>query len=193
MCCSAGWSQDLLICTKESTACRRNTLVYTSAYINMNHKNLFYFKSSWLQIPAPGWAELHVEVSLSKILNPKSLLMCGWHPAWRPQPSAKGPAMSWRLVQGIPCPHPEIAGIGSSKKKTLQPHKRDKAVTDNGWIIPVPLSVVLIHICTVSPAGSWSSFVGLIVAWELAVATASLSSSKNGWSERLFFTALVFI
>ena len=35
-------------------------------------------RRSLVQIPAPGWAELHVEVSLSKILN-KLLLMCGWH------------------------------------------------------------------------------------------------------------------
>ena len=40
--------------------------------------------------------------------------------------------MSWRLVQGVPCPRPEIAGIGSSKTPR-DPIKRDKAVTDNGF------------------------------------------------------------
>ena len=44
---------------------------------------------SLVQIPAPGWAELHVEVSLSKILNPKLLLMCSWHLAWWPLPSVR--------------------------------------------------------------------------------------------------------
>ena len=39
---------------------------------------------SLVQIPASGWAELHVEVSLSKMLNLKLLLMCGWHLAWLP-------------------------------------------------------------------------------------------------------------
>ena len=44
--------------------------------------------------------------------------MCGWQLAWQPLPSAisEGPAMSWWLVQGVPCPRPETVGIGSSKK-----------------------------------------------------------------------------
>ena len=33
------------------------------------------------------WAELHVKVSLSKTLNQKLLLICGWHLAWWPLPS----------------------------------------------------------------------------------------------------------
>ena len=37
---------------------------------------------SLVQIPAPGSAELHVEVSLSEILNPTLL-------------TSEGPAMSW--------------------------------------------------------------------------------------------------
>ena len=44
---------------------------------------------SLVQIPALGWAELHVKVSLSKILNPKLLLMCGWHLARWPLPSLR--------------------------------------------------------------------------------------------------------
>ena len=44
--------------------------------------------------PAPGRAELHVQVSLSEILIPTLLI-------------SEGPAMSWRLVQGVPCPRPE--------------------------------------------------------------------------------------
>ena len=39
-------------------------------------------KRSLVQIPAPGKAELHVEVSLSEILNPTLLI-------------SEGPAMSW--------------------------------------------------------------------------------------------------
>ena len=47
---------------------------------------------SLVQTPALGRAELHVEVSLSKILNPKLLLMCSWHPACQP-PSVR--ALRW--------------------------------------------------------------------------------------------------
>ena len=77
-----------------------------------------------VQIPALGWAELHVKVSLSKILNPKLLLMCGWHLAWWPLPSVR--ALPW-------------AGSPTDSRAWLQqkpqrPHKRDKAVTDNGWM-----------------------------------------------------------
>ena len=49
---------------------------------------------SLVQIPAPGRVELHVEVSLSEILNPTLL-------------TSEGPVMSWRLIQGVPCPRPE--------------------------------------------------------------------------------------
>ena len=58
---------------------------------------------------------MHVEVSLSKILNPKLLLMGGWHLACTSAISV----MSWGLIQGVPCP--ETAGIGSSKSHLLQP------------------------------------------------------------------------
>ena len=34
----------------------------------------------------------------------------------------EGPAMSWQLVQGVPGPHPETAGIGSSKKPLMSLH-----------------------------------------------------------------------
>ena len=44
-----------------------------------------------VQISPLGRAELHVEVSLSEILNPTLLI-------------SEGPAMSWRLIQGVPCP-----------------------------------------------------------------------------------------
>ena len=46
---------------------------------------------------------------------------------------SEGPAMSWRLVQGVPCPRSETAGIGSSEKP-CDSMKKDKAVTDNGWM-----------------------------------------------------------
>ena len=58
---------------------------------------------SVVQIPAPGRVELHVEVSLSEILNPTLLI-------------SEGPVMSWRLVQGAPCPRPETSS------NTPQPH-----------------------------------------------------------------------
>ena len=35
----------------------------------------------------PWLPQLHVEVSLSKMLNPKLLLMSSWHLAWQPLPS----------------------------------------------------------------------------------------------------------
>ena len=47
--------------------------------------------------------------------------------------SSEGPAMSWRLVQGVPCPRPETAGTGSNKNP-CDPHEMDKVVTDNLWI-----------------------------------------------------------
>ena len=43
------------------------------------------------QIKSKLRTEQHVEVSLSKILNPTLLI-------------SEGPAMSWRLIQGVPCP-----------------------------------------------------------------------------------------
>ena len=49
---------------------------------------------SLVQILALGRAELHVEVSLSEILNPTLLI-------------SEGPVMSWQLVQRVPCPRPE--------------------------------------------------------------------------------------
>ena len=48
-----------------------------------------------------------------------------------------GPAMSWRLVQGVPRPRPETAWIGSSN-----PRKRDKAVTNNG-LMEVLISLIV--------------------------------------------------
>ena len=55
---------------------------------------------------------------------PKLLLMCGWHLAWWP--------LRW-AGHGVPCPRPETAGSDSSKNP-CDPIKRDKVVTDNGWI-----------------------------------------------------------
>ena len=57
---------------------------------------------SLVQIPAPGRAELHVEVSLSEILNPTL------------------------LVQGVPCPCPETR-LGLAPAATPRdPMERDK-------------------------------------------------------------------
>ena len=68
---------------------------------------------SLVQIPAPGRAELHVKVSLSEILNPTL-------------PISEGPAMRWRLVQGVPCPCPETR-LGLDPAATPRdPVERDK-------------------------------------------------------------------
>ena len=66
---------------------------------------------SLVQIPAK--AELHVEVSLSKILNPTLLI-------------SEGPAMSWRLVQGVPCPRPETRLGLAPAARPRDPMERDK-------------------------------------------------------------------
>ena len=74
---------------------------------------------SLAQIPAPGWAGLPVEVSVSKILTHWTL-NCSWcvvgtlHGGLCHQPCYE--------LATCPCPRPEIAGIGSSKNP-LQPHK----------------------------------------------------------------------
>ena len=68
---------------------------------------------SLVQILAPGKAEQHVEVSLSEILNPTLLI-------------SEGPAMSWRLVQGVPCPRPETR-LGLAPAATSRdPMERDE-------------------------------------------------------------------
>ena len=68
---------------------------------------------SLVQIPAPGRAELHAEVSLSETLNPTLLI-------------SEGTAMSWQLVQGVPCPCPEIR-LGLAPAATpCDPMERDK-------------------------------------------------------------------
>ena len=62
-------------------------------------------RRSLVQILAPwGGTELHVEVSLSKILNPKiahdvQLVLCL-------AAISTGPVMSHRLIQGVPWPSP---------------------------------------------------------------------------------------
>ena len=63
------------------------------------------FERSLVWIPAlPGWVELHVKVSLSKILNPKLLLMCSWHPAWQPPPSVYECVCEWvNVASTITC------------------------------------------------------------------------------------------
>ena len=68
---------------------------------------------SLVQIPAPGRAALHVEVSLSKILNPTLLI-------------SKGPVMNWRLVQGVPCPRHETRLGLAPAAKPRDPMERDK-------------------------------------------------------------------
>ena len=68
---------------------------------------------SLVQIPAPGKAELHVEVSLSKILNPTLLI-------------SEDPVMSWRPGSTLPW---DKAGIGSSSN-TLRPLGKGEADND---------------------------------------------------------------
>ena len=57
-----------------------------------------------------------------------------------------GPSMSWRLVQGAPCPHQETAGIGSSKKPS-DPIKGIKRLqTMAGWTFGLSSLVQLFKI-----------------------------------------------
>ena len=88
---------------------------------------------SLVQILAPGRAELHVEVSLSKILNPKLLLVCSWHIAWRPLPSVT--ALWWAGDSSMVYPAlTQRSAIGSSNN----PHDPIKGIkrlqTMDGWI-----------------------------------------------------------
>ena len=88
-----------------------------------------------VQIPAPGWAELHVEVSLSNILNPKLLLICSWQLAWRLLTSVK--ALQWTGVLSREYPALAQRQLGLAPAKPLLPHKRNIEVTDDGWIFPL--------------------------------------------------------
>ena len=49
-----------------------------------------------------GGTELHVEVSLSKILNPRIAPDVQLAPCVAATAISKGPAMSWQLIQGLP-------------------------------------------------------------------------------------------
>ena len=53
-----------------------------------------------------GGTELHVEVSLSKILNPEIAPDVQLAPCVAAPAISKGPAMSWRLIQGASSLHP---------------------------------------------------------------------------------------
>ena len=81
-----------------------------------------------VQIPALGWAELQVEVSLGKILNPKLLLMCSWHLALLPSVRA----LRWAGNFSGEYPAHAQKQLGLAPAKPPQPHKRDKAITNNG-------------------------------------------------------------
>ena len=50
---------------------------------------------------------MHVEVSLGKILNPKFTPDVQMAPCVAASAISKGPAMGWRLIQGVPCLWPE--------------------------------------------------------------------------------------
>ena len=64
----------------------------------------------------PGRAELHVKISLSKILNPTLFI-------------SEGPAM--RLVQGVPCPRPETRlGLAPAATPRME---RDKWLRTMTW------------------------------------------------------------
>ena len=69
------------------------------------------------QIPAPlGGTGIHVEVSLSKILNPKIAPDVQMAPCVAATAISKGPAMSCQLIQGVPWPMPIVwTGFGPSK------------------------------------------------------------------------------
>ena len=48
--------------------------------------------------------------------TPKLLLMCSWHLVEVGYAISKGPAMSWRLIQDVPCPSRKT-GFGPSKPR----------------------------------------------------------------------------
>ena len=87
---------------------------------------------SLVQIPAPSWAELHVEVSLIKILDPKLLLMCGWHLAWWPLTSVRGHCDELATCAGSTLLSPRHSWDWPQQKPP-RPHKRDEAVGVDGW------------------------------------------------------------
>ena len=73
-----------------------------------------------VQTLALSKAELHVEVFLSKTLNPTLLI-------------SKGPVMNWRLVQGVPCPRHETR-LGLAPAATSRdPMERDKRLRIMTW------------------------------------------------------------
>ena len=75
-----------------------------------------------VRIPLLPWAgtELHVEVSLSKILNPRIAPDVQLAPCVAATAISKGPAMSWRLIQGVPWPLP-MSKTGFGPKKPRNP------------------------------------------------------------------------
>ena len=106
---------------------------------NIKHVWYLQFKSGWLhwgacQLVIGGSlvqtsAELHVKVSLSKTLNPKLLLMRGWHLAWWPLPSLR--ALQWAGNLCRECPAlAQRQPISSSIYPHYDPIIRDKAITD---------------------------------------------------------------
>ena len=64
--------------------------------------------------------ELHVEESLSKILNPRIAPDVQLAPSVAATAISKGPAMSWRLIQGVPWPSP-MSGTGFGPSKPHNP------------------------------------------------------------------------
>ena len=111
--------------------CPRN--VYASITCHIHNAGLavaqLVIRRSLIHIQTPGCAVLHVKVSLSKILTPKLLLMCGWHLAWRLLPSVRVLRWAGDLSRVFPA-------LARDSWDSLQqkPHKRDEAVADNGWM-----------------------------------------------------------
>lgn len=123
MCCSAGWSQDLLIYTKESAACRKK-IIGTTLQFTLTWTIKIYFILGQVGCNPCCLYKRKGEVGID-LIDSSAIISCAY------------------------------------------PH--------------------LYHF------PNWFLIVSLvIVAWELAVATVSLPSSKNGWSERMFFYSTPF-
>ena len=84
-------------------------------YINFKYFHTqFWSEGQWFKSQLR--AELCVEVSLSKILNPKLHLMCGWHLAWRPLPSARALRWAGDLSKEYPALAQRQLGLAPAKK-----------------------------------------------------------------------------
>ena len=100
-----------------------------------------------------GGTELHTEVSLSKILNPRIAPDVQLVPYVAATVISKGPAMSWQLIQGVPWPSPmSTTGFGPSKPRNPHGKKRKRKRT-NKCILTI-LNINIKHIWKITMCAS---------------------------------------